>query len=65
MMPKQPFHDYDPYDHLTTVTMRLEELINQHNRLSQYTELVDARLTKLQADHEVLLDLVRQRGLNN
>lgn len=65
MKPNEPFHNYDPYDHLNTVTLRLEELINQHNRLSRYTELLESKINKLEADYAILLHKVRQRALNN
>lgn len=63
-MNKKPFHDYDPYDHLNTVTLRLEEVINQHNRLSQYTELLNAKISKLEMDHAIMSKKLRQIALN-
>ncbi len=46
-MPKEPFHNYDPYDHLATVTLRLEELIDQHNKLANH-------VSQLQVDNQIL-----------
>lgn len=33
-MPKNSFHDYDPYDHICTINLKLDELIGEHNNLA-------------------------------
>jgi hypothetical protein len=52
-MPKEPFHNYDPYDHLATITLRLEEVISQHNNLAKHVE-------NLSTDNRILRHRIAQ-----
>lgn len=59
MSNKEPFHNYDPYDHLVTVNLRLDELITQHNKLANYCDQLEGRLRKAETDSRVILHKLR------
>lgn len=43
----QPFHDFDPYDHLMAITEQLSQTIDQHNRLAHHVNHMTREIDRL------------------
>lgn len=67
----EPFHNYDPYDHICTINLKLDELINQHNALAQHVSVLEQdnrllrhRLGQLIEQNKLLVHKLKLDKLN-
>lgn len=64
-----PFHDYDPYGHLCGLTEQVQEVIRQHNAMSQHVHDLTLQVQKLSAENTVfkrrLATLIAERAIKS